>query len=840
MKQDSHSLSIETAERTHQIATAAELGSPFDIAQYTVEEREDVLNIFGSVKNTGDFHWDENCRIAVRKFVDHNGSLIGGNEFRGTSLPKCIAPGGQAIFMLSIPKAKVPHGAESFELDLVYDGHFWLSERGGIPVSVPIVTTCAQDAVIAWLKILDDDKLPITSQAKQKLTLLREALFSCDFSTHRFISELTQILPSIQRREPHRLLAPTSTTVLRSLTQRNDSSSIDAFFQRFSQYFTSTEKSTMTKSDICVRFLSESRNHFRGGCPPIPASTSTWLNSRAFSRDVCKVSITNSMILAIGQDENLAIHPTDGGSSLFWWFAKTILIDRRLPSSLIPPELRDALCKSSKFTAQTDLFPQVSVFMDRLRDVDADYGARYDITTDLGRLAFTFHLLLESVDNEVLRDLVGPDVLAWMVEPIDDVLPLSPFEILAQAFAGEGPPCSLVELDLSNDKTLALRRIYDWLPQHSNLVEPNTIRIFGDYRSETGLSVNMRMTIDALADTKIAIECVDVQYEMLHHVTSGNPSGANGLTRPVDIFHLNLDDVPALVCRYSSACRADVYRIGFALWETSRMPEQHRPGLSLLDEIWVPTAYVADVYKREGFEQCHVVGKGIDLPEPQRFDLSALGIPDECFTFLVSFDINSWIERKNPIAAVNAFLLAFPSDKSVRLIIKTTGLRDHQSDRTGQIDRIFEAASRDDRIVLLNKNLPFTKYLGLIAAVDASVSPHRAEGFGYLPAYSMILGTATIVTDYSGTKDFCNLKTSFPVSANIVDLKPGDFIYDAPGAQWADIDVASLAETMRQVRDDRTEAESRTTAGAALLRQRYSQATLRKRYMTRLQSIMSA
>ena len=525
-----------------------------------------------------------------------------------------------------------------------------------------------------------------------------------------------------------------------------------------------------------------------------------------------------------------------------WWFATTVLIDGSLSRDLIPPAVVDQLVRHHRKTRIGQHFPEPTPFMLRLHNDDESYRSAYDLETDVGRFSFAFDLMLLGLENEVYHTFLGPAITDWMLTPLDGAVPLSPFEIMLLASTdGINPPSDAVvgvPPYSAAGPTAALRQFYDCLPSAGAIDDNPTVRVLGLLQSQTGLGVNMRMSMAALEKGGVPMEEVDVEHELLYpFIPSCDESNAVKPHRAIDLFHLNPDQIPALIARYSQRQRSDVYRIGFALWESSVMPEQHRAGASLLNEIWVPTTYVADIYRNAGFENVHIVGKGISLPDANTFDLKSLGIKPNDFTFLLSFDIDSWIERKNPVAALRAFQKAFPQDRDVKLIVKATGLRDHPGDRTRQVSTIIDIAERDDRILLVGEHYPFASYLGLLAACDATISPHRSEGFGYLPAYSMLLGTPSIVTNYSGTTDFCTEETSFPVDYDLVDIGPGDFVYDARGAQWANINVSALAATMRKVRDEPEVARLRTEKGAKLLAQEYSMAAMTARYVKRIKSI---
>ncbi len=58
-------------------------------------------------------------------------------------------------------------------------------------------------------------------------------------------------------------------------------------------------------------------------------------------------------------------------------------------------------------------------------------------------------------------------------------------------------------------------------------------------------------------------------------------------------------------------------------------------------------------------------------PARSRADRGAWGLPSAATVFVVSFDVGSDVDRKNPMAAIDAFQLAFPSEQDVVLAIKT-------------------------------------------------------------------------------------------------------------------------------------------------------------------------
>ncbi len=338
---------------------------------------------------------------------------------------------------------------------------------------------------------------------------------------------------------------------------------------------------------------------------------------------------------------------------------------------------------------------------------------------------------------------------------------------------------------------------------------PPAITTTGDSAKDTGLGQNQRMSDTAL----------------------------KGLTpkRRICLHHVNADAIPAQMLRTHTP---DTYHIGFLLWELEDVPEAHRLAGQVLDEIWAPTRFVQRIYEQAFDIPVTWVGKGFDLPAPAPFDPARLGIrPDQPF-FLLSFDLHSSVARKNPLAAVLAFQMAFEGDPDARLVIKTSKPpKNHWGDPEQQMSIIKKLMARDSRIILFQEHLPFAEYLGLISATTALISPHRSEGFGYVPAYAMALGTPVIATDYAGTQDFCTAETACVVPWRRRLVRPGEPIYPLENAFWAEIDHEALARAMQEILKHPEAAAQRAMRGQALMLKDYSNAALRNRYAMRLKAL---
>src|SRR5262249_37707557 len=131
----------------------------------------------------------------------------------------------------------------------------------------------------------------------------------------------------------------------------------------------------------------------------------------------------------------------------------------------------------------------------------------------------------------------------------------------------------------------------------------------------------------------------------------------------------------------------------------------------------------------------------------RRYSKQYFGLDENAFYFIFVFDAASHIARKNPIAVVRAFKLAFPrGGEKVGLLLKTMNVR------TGDPlwDALSAEAQTDCRIIIMDKCLDRDEVVGLNSVCDAFISLHRAEGFGFTLAEAMLLGKPVIATNYSG------------------------------------------------------------------------------------------
>lgn len=479
-----------------------------------------------------------------------------------------------------------------------------------------------------------------------------------------------------------------------------------------------------------------------------------------------------------------------------------------------------------------------------------DAAQRWDLGDPVDRIGFAFTALVTLRDSDAAEEVAGP-ALTWLREPLGgDPGAVSRLEFLLalqarfpmETIETGAPPWAQPGLSIWARRAArrAFPGIFRLLPQPKRRSSHHrTALLVGLPRSETGVGSNVHMSRRALSRAGIAPRLVDAAADMAE-LPGPNRQLQRSLRKSLVIHHVNADRIPQTVLSPKVSATPNAVNIGFLLWEFSELPEAHRLALEMLDEIWTPSSFLRRVYAKTSNIPVRNMLKGLDIPRVPPGDRGALfGAGGGTTVFLTGFDIHSSVARKNPIAAIRAFQAAFPTGREdVRFIVKTTPVMgNHWGDPERQMDGIRQAVALDPRIQLIESYLPFRKLLEMIAAADCLVSPHRAEGFGLMPAYALGLGTTVIATDYSGTTDFCTEETAFPVPFQLTRATAGQALFPMRDADWAEIDLTALASTMRRFAEDPAEGRRRAIAGQDLIRSRYSIARQAVRYSRRLAEI---
>lgn len=252
-----------------------------------------------------------------------------------------------------------------------------------------------------------------------------------------------------------------------------------------------------------------------------------------------------------------------------------------------------------------------------------------------------------------------------------------------------------------------------------------------------------------------------------------------------------------------------------------------------VDEVWAPTRFIADAMRKVFEKPVLTMNPGIELPPFESLAKTHFGLDPERYSFAFVFDMNSRMQRKNPLGLIEAFRRAFGPNEPVELVIKVSPPESFYKD---QWQLLRGAIAATPNVKLVDRVLSRPELLALIEAADCSVSLHRSEGFGLTCAEAMSMGKPVIATGYSGNLDFMTDENSYLVQFEKVKLDEDIDPYPK-GAVWAEASVEHAAELMRRVYENRDEAVRKGERARADMLANFSVTAAGKRMRDRLDEI---
>jgi len=344
------------------------------------------------------------------------------------------------------------------------------------------------------------------------------------------------------------------------------------------------------------------------------------------------------------------------------------------------------------------------------------------------------------------------------------------------------------------------------------------LNVAGYVARDTGVGESARLCANACEAAGIPYALIDVDHAGV---------AAPRIVHRATIHHVNADQVGEVRARLPRVFEESEINIGVWHWELPELPEVWTSAAEPFDEIWAPSAFIQSTLAAKLTIPVLHMPHGIDVAHVEACSPQELGVPAGRFVFLCMFDFDSVAERKNPSGAIKAFRRA--ALPSASLLIKTIGGDRHR-------DELAALAADVPNVHVVDRMLSRPRVNGLVAACDAVVSLHRAEGFGLILAEAMAFGKPVIATGWSGNVDFMDAGNSCPVAYEPVTLDRAHGVY-AAGQQWAEPDLDHAAELMRRVAGDAAFRQRIGERARATIRSRFSPEAAGLRYRRRLERL---
>jgi glycosyltransferase involved in cell wall biosynthesis len=347
-------------------------------------------------------------------------------------------------------------------------------------------------------------------------------------------------------------------------------------------------------------------------------------------------------------------------------------------------------------------------------------------------------------------------------------------------------------------------------------VAPRSYRAIGFLTGTFGLAVACRNAVDALSASGRRVERVVVQHRHAGGGEADAPASPSG-HGDVNLFVMNPPDIAAYAGAWRDSVDGRAPCACVPFWELPLVPREWEGILAAMDAILAPTRFIQEACARVvPAERVVHFPQAVFVPaaSPVR---DAWGLRPGATVFLVSFDVGSDIERKNPRAAVEAFRRAFPGGENVQLIIKAKPWRNAAA-LAAQVRKLTEEVAGDSRIRVIDRELEYRELMALYASCDVLVALHRSEGLGLHLMEAMSLGKAVVATGWSGNMDFMSPRNSVPLRYTLVPVRSAHQAYareaSREGQQWAEPDLEDAARALRllHLEPDRRRALGATAA----------------------------
>lgn len=370
------------------------------------------------------------------------------------------------------------------------------------------------------------------------------------------------------------------------------------------------------------------------------------------------------------------------------------------------------------------------------------------------------------------------------------------------------------DIKLKIKKLLAVkqnRRMLQWKKQTESYCKnqyPVGINLIGDISAETGLGQSVRILASIMERGGIpfSVKQVNTHGRLAHNDEVWTEKTGSAVKYAVNLIHI----IPGTWARDYCGLEKEIldkrYNIAYWLWELEEFPDYWLPCIQTVDEIWTPSEFISNSIRKKTKKPVVTVPYAIDMEdrgekkgkcEQGYFNREYFGLPEEKYLFLLMYDFISVSERKNPQAAIESYIRAFPKEeRDAGLVIKVN----HVEER--KLTQLKERLNGYQNIYFITENMTRKEVDSLMNAVDVLVSLHRSEGFGFPVAESMALGKPVVSTNWSATMEFTDESCACPVNYKLVRIRKTVGPYEK-GNYWAEADVGHAARYMRRLWEDR-------------------------------------
>ena len=347
---------------------------------------------------------------------------------------------------------------------------------------------------------------------------------------------------------------------------------------------------------------------------------------------------------------------------------------------------------------------------------------------------------------------------------------------------------------------------------------PDGVNLYGLLRSEIGLNQGAKLYARAMEAGNIPHTLLNLDFmpDLPQNDMTYDGQLVQENRYAINVVHINPPEYRDACGTFSQKQFDRHYNICVILWELEKLPDAWKLIFKYTNEIWVPSGFIAEAVRKETDKPETVIPYGMETPYDGSLTRADFGLSDDDFLVLMMFDSNSFVGRKNPGGAIDAFREAYgEKPEHVKLVIKINNPKDED------IAFVEEHIGGKARYTLITERMAREKLNSLIRLCDVFLSLHRAEGFGLVMAEAMSLGTPAVATGWSANTEFMPEDAACPVDYTLVPVA-GGYQYEDGTMTWAEPDVHHAARYLKRLRDDPEYCRQKAEAGQKYIREHMS------------------
>lgn len=325
----------------------------------------------------------------------------------------------------------------------------------------------------------------------------------------------------------------------------------------------------------------------------------------------------------------------------------------------------------------------------------------------------------------------------------------------------------------------------------------STMFVLGAFCSSSGLAQGARLYANQKEKNGFCVIRVDITDVMGQRTDFPLSDGVLSLEQMFSlqdggtvIIHANPPQYQLVICKIGKKFLANKRIVGYWAWELETIPEIWKQALDYVDAVEVPSTFVRAALRKQTKKEISVVPHKIPIPIRRKESYAEDGI----IRCLYCFDLGSSFERKNPLAVLQAFMLAFnPGD--AELTFKVSGSREHNE----TFEYLQNICSKISGVKIINDILSSEELNELYLHHDIYLSLHRSEGYGLTIREAMLHGLYVVATGWSGNMDFMAGSLAYPVPYILVPVHMRSGPCKGLKARWAEADIHAAAKILRRL-----------------------------------------